>query len=233
MKTSNKIVIIVVALVVLWVSLKVWMILDGVQDLAQERESIYMERVTSRIINSDTHHVTITSDGNIVANLSKNKLKVLVCGSKDYAEVAEQNIDSILHVNISKADTNDLRHFYLEYQIMSLESIRLMPFVRDCSIKQILKLNVDQQSSNKLLINATHITHLTIENSHFTELRIVSDSSNCPITIYITDSSIIEDLYVDITRPGKLVLETYGKNSNTINTSNNMKQIMPIPEESF
>jgi hypothetical protein len=231
MKTSKLIILVVIALVVIWVSFRVWMTFDGVHDLANDKESVFLEKVNSRTLVSDATNVSVVSDGNIYAKLSNDKLTLSISGFKDYAEVATQYIDSTMIVTISKADTFDIRRFYLEYQVISLKRIGLKTKLQGCTANLNLELHVDQHSQEELTIDATYITHLTIESSHYTELHIVSDSSNCPITIYLTDSSSIENLYVDISRPGKLVLETYAKISNSIKTSDSMKQILPIPEQ--
>lgn len=231
MKTSNKIVIVVVALVLIWVSFRVWMIFDGVHDLNQDKESVFLEKIKTTERVDEAHSFVIRADGNVEANLSSEGLMLMISGNREYAEVTTKNMDSTLFVTITNADTIDYKRFYLDYSLMFAKSIGMYTSSGNCMLNQRLELNVDHCKTDNLTIDATNITWLTIENSRFDELNIVSDSSECPITIYLTDSNIIEKLYVDLVRPGKLVLETSGKDSTSLKTSERMKLIVPINKQ--
>lgn len=227
MKTSSKIILAVVIFASLWVAIRATIITKGVQNLVNEKETAYIEKIGQSKQFDNVTAIEVVADGYVELSLSSHRLQMRIAGNHKQLEIDNTVKDETLTITIKGAGTKG-RINYWTLDIPKINQIGFRQITDNCQANRQLNLDVEQYAGEHLVIDGTHLGNIHIADCTFEHLHIISEAGPCPLRFKILENTAVSDLHIELPRKGTTVLETKGSATNHLNVSDSMKIIAPI-----
>jgi len=228
MKTSSKIILTVIIFASLWVAVRAIIIKNGVQNLVNEKETAYIEKTGQSKKFENVSAIKVYADGYVALRLSSHRLQMRIAGNHKQMEIDNTVKDETLVITIKGAGTVNSRITYWTLDIPKIQTIGFHQTSEGCPPNRQMNLDIEEYTGKHLVIDATHLSKISIENCTFEHLQINSAAMECPLRITLLENTVVSHLGVELPRKGTMVLETVGSASNHINVGDSLKVIAPL-----